>query len=315
MITILATTVSTARAESETYRYKEFYPPESSRADGNADGELTVAFMGTASLLISDGESSVMTDGFFTRPNLLKVMRGKVEPDEGLIDAALARINPKNLAAVIVVHSHYDHSMDAPVVAMKTGATLVGSESTANVGRGLKLPEDQIRVATSGEPMKFGNFTVTLIDSKHAPTSSQPNLAGEITEPLVPPVEANAYKEGQAYSVLIQHEKGSALIQGSAGYIEGALAPYQADVVFLGAGGLGGFGTEYSEKYLSEIVGAVSALKIVPIHYDNFFVPFENAAPTAGFIKTMDFLISKTECNCAAELQILPAWDAYRLWN
>ena len=97
-----------------------------------------VTFLGVASLLLDDGETAIMTDGFFSRPSLAKVALGKVAPDHARIDAVLARAGVDRLAAVLPVHSHFDHAMDSAVVADRTGAVLVGGESTANVGRGAR---------------------------------------------------------------------------------------------------------------------------------------------------------------------------------
>src|SRR4051794_22768247 len=101
-----------------------------------ADGRLSVTFLGVASLLIDDGDTALMTDGFFSRPSLPKVALRKVAPDHGRIDAALAHAGVDRLAAVLPVHTHFDHAMDSAVVADKTGAVLVGGRSTAYVGRG-----------------------------------------------------------------------------------------------------------------------------------------------------------------------------------
>ena len=72
------------------------------------------------------------------------------------------------------MHTHFDHAMDSAVVAARTGAVLVGGESTANVGRGAGLPADRIRVAAPGEPMTYGAFTLTLIESHHCPPDRFP---------------------------------------------------------------------------------------------------------------------------------------------
>ena len=57
---------------------------------------------------------------------------------------------------------------------------------------------------------------------------------GEITAPLVPPARATAYLEGGSYSPLIEHDGRSLLVQGSAGFVPGALRGRHAEVVFLG---------------------------------------------------------------------------------
>ena len=53
---------------------------------------LGVTFLGVSGLLLDDGESAVMTDGFFSRPSLARVALGRFAPDQSRIDAALDRI-------------------------------------------------------------------------------------------------------------------------------------------------------------------------------------------------------------------------------
>lgn len=238
-----------------------------------ATGAWGVTFLGVASLLIDDGETALMTDGFFSRPSLAKVALGRIAPDQARIDAALARAGVDRLAAVLPVHTHYDHAMDSAVVADRTGAVLVGGESTAYVGRGHGLPGDRIRVATPGEPMTFGAFTVTLVESHHCPPDRYP---GEITAPVVPPVRTAAYRCGEAWSILLEHRSGrSALLQGSAGYVEGSLAGRSADVAYLGVGQLGLQSEEYLRTYWAETVGTVGARTVVLTHWDDFFRPLD----------------------------------------
>ena len=241
--------------------------------DGNAAGpQVRVTFLGVATLLIEDGETALMTDGFFTRPGKMATFFGTVSPDRALIAATLKRAAVDRLAAVMVVHSHYDHAMDSPEVARLTGATVLGSASTANIARGWKLPEQQIRIVEPGTPMRFGAFTVTMVPSRHFPHGM---AMGEITAPLVPPVRATDYLEGGSYSVLIEHPLGSLLIQGSAGWVDGALKGRHADVVLLGIGALGSKDTEYREGYYREIVDAVGPRCVIPIHYDDFTLPLD----------------------------------------
>jgi L-ascorbate metabolism protein UlaG (beta-lactamase superfamily) len=215
-----------------------------------------------------------MTDGFFSRPSLAKVALGKVAPDVARIDAALARIGVDRLTAVLPVHTHYDHAMDSAVVADRTGAVLVGGESTAYVGRGHGLADDRIRVVTPGEPMTYGGFTLTLVESHHCPPDRFP---GEITAPVVPPVKAGAYKCGEAWSILVEHVGGAtALLQGSAGYVAGSLAGRRADVAYLGVGQLGVQSEEYIRTYWAETVEAVGARRVVLTHWDDFFRPLDS---------------------------------------
>jgi L-ascorbate metabolism protein UlaG (beta-lactamase superfamily) len=253
-----------------------------------AAGDFGVTFLGVAGLLLDDGATALMTDGFFSRPSLLKVAFGKLAPNSDRIDSGLARLglNPVNadrrLAAVVPAHTHFDHAMDSAVVAHRTGAVLVGGESVANVGRGAGLVEDLIQVVTAGEPVSFGGFTLTLIGSRHCPPDRYPGL---ITEPVVPPVKAKAYKCGDAWSIVVEHTSGrSALLQGSAGYVAGALDGRSADVAYLGVGQLGVQNEGYIRAYWAHTVQAIGARRVVITHWDDFFRPLDKPLRALPFV-------------------------------
>ncbi|MET3960812.1 L-ascorbate metabolism protein UlaG (beta-lactamase superfamily) [Marmoricola sp. OAE513] len=237
-----------------------------------AEGDLSVTFLGVSTLLLDDGESAVLTDGFFSRPPMLEVLLSKMRPDVGRIDACLHRaLGGRPVEAVVPVHSHFDHAMDSGVVAHRTGARLIGGSSTANVGRGARLPADRITVAQPGEPIELGAWTLTLVESHHCPPDRYP---GEITTPVVPPVRAGAYRCGEAWSILVGHRSGpSALVQGSAGFVEGALTGRSAEVAYLGVGQLGLQSETYIETYWDQTVRTVGARRAVLTHWDDFFRP------------------------------------------
>jgi L-ascorbate metabolism protein UlaG (beta-lactamase superfamily) len=251
-----------------------------------ATDRFGVTFLGVSSLLFDDGEHAVMTDGFFSRPSLARVGLGRVAPDAARIDAALARLGldgDSRLRAVLPVHTHFDHAMDSAVVAERTGAVLVGGRSAANVGAGAGLAAERTLVVTPGRPMAFGSFDVTAVPSAHCPPDRYP---GEITEPLRPPVRARAYRCGEAWSLLVGHTSGrTALVQGSAGYVAGALDDRRADVVYLGVGQLGVLDEQYIRDYWRHTVEAVGAGEVVLVHWDDFFRPLDRplrALPYAG---------------------------------
>ena len=236
---------------------------------GPARGALSVTFLGVSTLLLSDGVSAVMTDGFFSRPPLLAVGIGRIAPDVERIDAALSRAGVTSLDAVVPVHSHFDHAMDCAVVAQRTGALLVGGSSTVQVGRGSALPADRIREVADGDSVTLGAWTLRFTASRHCPPDRFP---GVITAPVVPPVRARAYKCGDAWSIHATHTSGrTALLQGSAGYVGGALAGQHAEVAYLGIGQLGVQDESYVEEYWEHTVRAVGARTVVLTHWDDFF--------------------------------------------
>ncbi len=276
-----------------------------------APGKLRITNLGVSTLLIDDGESAIMTDGFFSRPGLLKALASRIDPDQELITAGLQRAGVEDLMAVLVVHSHYDHAMDAPVVARQANALLVGSESTANVGRGLDLPEHQIMVVEGGETMQFGRFRISILNSRHFPHGQ---AMGDIEAPLVPPARVTDYQEGASYSILVEHDAGTVLIQGSAGFVEGALDGRQADVVLLGVGLLGTRDEDYMNAYWHEMVATTGARRVIPIHWDDFFQPFGDQPPAFPYLlddfeASMTFLQGKS-AQTGVDLRLAPAWVA-----
>jgi len=234
--------------------------------------KVRTTFAGVSNVLISDGTSAILVDGFFSRPSLLK-MATRVSPSRSRIDECLRRLDVTKLDAVLVSHSHVDHVLDAPVVAQLTGATLCGSPSTRKVQEGYDLAAEPFHQLVPGEPVKFGEFTVTGIDARH---SDGDRVPGEITEPVRVPAKASAFKTGRCYSFHVAHPEGDVLVHPSANFVPGALAGYSADsadVVYLGAGAAGKQSEEWREEYWRETVGALGPRVVRPVHWDAFWRP------------------------------------------
>jgi len=263
------------------------YPVARSQ-DGPA---LVASWHGTTAVLLSDGQTSLFIDPFFTRPGgwLRLMLNRPIAPDEALIRTALAQSGAPSLAAVLVSHSHYDHAMDAGLVAKLTGAQLLGSASTANIGRGSGLAESQIRTIEPGRAMQFGRFTVTFLQSRHAgATGGRPT--GDITEPLVPPAPYTQYRQGGAYSILIEHPLGTILHHGSAGWLPDMFEGRRADLVFLGIAA-----APSPEDYLKQVVDAVGATRVIPTHWDDFTRPLSAALVPLPFGVDLDGFFSDAE--------------------
>ncbi len=238
---------------------------------------VTVTWLGVATLLFDDGETQILIDGFFSRPSLGDiVLRRPVENDVPQINYVMNEFRMRRLAAIIPVHSHFDHAMDVGAIANRSSASILGSESTAQVARGAGVPEDQITVVETATSFEFGNFRVTLRPSGHAPIGWRGSvpLDGVIEEPLTMPQPVTAWRMGGSYTVIIEHPQGTALVQGSAAFKKYELQDIAADVVFLGVGQLDSLGREYAELYWQHTVTATGSHSVYPIHFDDFTKPF-----------------------------------------
>jgi len=284
--------------------------------------DLRVTFLGVSTLLFSDGKNAILTDGFFSRPTKVSTLLEKLSPNRDVIARCLSRAGVKKLEAVIVLHSHFDHALDAPEVVRQQPdeCFLVGSESTANIGRGYPLPEKRIRVIQDGKVETFGGFQITLLRSEHSPLSLLASfgiehvpLAGEIDKPLEQPAHLRDYKEGGSYSLLVEHGGRSILVQASAGFRRGALASHRAEFIFLGIGMLGKLPDSHRDEYWHEVVEAVRPKRIIPIHWDDFSRPLDEPLvplprPLDDFDAAMSFVRERARAN-NIDVKVLQAWD------
>jgi len=238
---------------------------------------VTATWLGTTTLLFDDGETQVLIDGAFTRLSPLRIaFLRPVRSDIAAINYALSTFGIDRLAAIIPVHSHFDHAMDVGYIANRTSAVVLGSESTANIARGADVPVDQYQILADGESRQFGDFTIKLIVSRHAPIRSGKKefFSGIIAEPLRQPAPVSAWKTGVAWSVVITHPRGTTLIQGSGGYVDSRLDRESVDVVMLGLGGIAGLGRKYVDTLWRETVVATEASRVIAIHHDDYTEPF-----------------------------------------
>jgi L-ascorbate metabolism protein UlaG (beta-lactamase superfamily) len=266
--------------------------------DDAPDTAVTATWLGVSTLLFDDGETQLLIDGFISRPSLFESLTKRpVTCDAPMINHVMNEYQMRRLAAIIPAHSHYDHAMDVGAIANRSSASILGSETTANIARGAGVPEDQIVVAEVGAPYSFGDFTVTLLPSAHAPIGlrGEVPLAGTVDEPLQLPAPITAWREGGSYSVVISHPQGTTIVQGSAGYKPGALDHVQADVVMLGVALLRSLGRDYTERYWQALVTSTGATRVFPVHFEDQTRPFgeillppkliDNFARTAGWLR------------------------------
>ena len=279
---------------------------------GSNNPSVSITWLGTAGVLVSDGRTGLLIDPYVSRFSLTKVFLGaSLHPDQDMIRNWVKRLESGNIHAVIVSHSHFDHAVDAPYFAKETGSPLLGSESTLNIGRGAGLSEMQLKLVQPGRIVNVGDFSLTVIESRHGPVLfGRVPYSGTIDYPLTPPQPARNYKIGATYALLIKHPSGTILHHGSAGFLPGMYDGIQADVILLGIAGRGD-----TEAYLAEVPLKVKSSVVIPIHFDDFFKPLEGGLSFLYSGHFVEFCATAEKSSCPVktvplgkQVQILPLY-------
>jgi len=136
--------------------------------------QLQFKYLGAAGWEISDGQTTVLIDPYISR--LKYTDRGHPDDDrrafarddtaisdEQLIDDTISEVD-----FILVHHSHFDHLGDVPYIAQKTGAKIIGTETTMTILRAYGVPDDQLYAVGGGEDYQFENFSVRVVPSIHS---------------------------------------------------------------------------------------------------------------------------------------------------
>lgn len=284
---------------------------------------VTATFLGNTTILVSDGETNLIVDGFLSRPGLIRSLIGRVRPNRAVIERELRDVGISGLGsldAVLVGHAHHDHALDAVAVAGMTGAQVMGSESYRFIHEGNNGKTDSASlfiVPTDGTTRTYGQFTVTFLPSSHVGSHNfvSHRIEGDIDKPLEMPARIWRFKTGDVFAIHIAHRHGKLLVTTTAGVqIDGALG-YKADVVFLGVGFLNEESQYRRDAYWTEYVERPDPELVVPVHWDNFSRPLSRPLKpprllAGGFEESMRIIKEKGR---GRQLRVLDRGESIRL--
>ncbi len=140
-------------------------------ASAEKTGQIILRYMGTAAWEITDGTTVILIDPYLSRifgpqpPGRPPFARtpGDTRPLYGWDDIAVPDVvtiesHIQQADFILVTHTHFDHVLDVPHIALKTHATVIGTESTENVIRAYSVPEEQLITVRGGEDYEFARL-------------------------------------------------------------------------------------------------------------------------------------------------------------
>ncbi len=212
----------------------------------------------------------MLIDPYVSRVPLSSVLaRRPALPDPDRIARHIG--SPTNCVGILVGHTHFDHAVDAPVIARGLGCKAYGSASLARLMRLHGCPELAVHV-TPYERYELGPFTVSFTPSAHSKLvlGLAVPFDGELTCDHLDALSPGAYRCGEIYGIEITVAGMSFYHQGSANLVDDAVRSTDIDVFLAGVAGRG-----FTRQYWQRILTRLQPKTIVPTHYDDFFRPLD----------------------------------------
>jgi len=246
---------------------------------------IHLTYLGTAGWEIGDGAATILVDPYLTRPKFntpndavspddprpLVTAASVVGPDTAVIDAHIRRAD-----VILITHTHPDHALDMPYIAKKTGAPVVGTESTNNLARASGVVEKQLKAVKGGETLEFPGFSVRVIRSLHGIFRRPEGPPRAPTPPPLfpadarPPFRLGQYAEGGTLAYLITMAGHNVILFGSMNYIESEVEGLRPDIALIGAMPERNNIDDYTPRLMRALGNPPVVL---PTHWDRFNVP------------------------------------------
>lgn len=261
----------------------------------HAQEPISLKYLGTAGWIIKDGKITVVVDPYISRVKLgtgpgvspdddrPTVMRDDVFASDTLgIDSLIYEAD-----FILVHHSHFDHLADVPYIAKKTGAKVIGTETTINILKAYGIDNEQLYPVKGGEDYQFENFSVRVIPSIHSALNDKHYIDSRTyTEPPQAPLKVSDFIEGGSLMFLARFENHKVMTMASMNFVERELEGIETDILLAGINRsqLGLF--NYNERLLR----VTNYPKyVIPTHWDNFRLPYGFSQASSVEQKLMPF--------------------------
>ncbi|HKA01107.1 MAG TPA: MBL fold metallo-hydrolase [Candidatus Solibacter sp.] len=284
-----------------------------------AAAEVRLTYLGTAGWEITDGKTIILVDPYFTRakynspndavapddPRPLVTVNSIVEPDAAVIDAHVRKAD-----YILITHGHPDHALDMPYIARKTGATVIGTASTANLARASGVDAAHVKAVKGSDRIELApDLSLRAIASLHGifrrpregapPAPPPPQLPADAK----PPLRFGQFVEGGTLAYLISIGGHQIILFGSMNYIEREIKGLRPDIALIGA-----MPERHNiDDYTSRLMRALGNPPVVlPTHWDRFNVP--HAVSQAPAVERLQSFIAEINVASPKTKVIVPEY-------
>ncbi len=244
---------------------------------------LTFSYLGVAGWVIDDGRHVVVVDPYLSRmPDSAHAVS---DPD------AVAAHAPARADAIVIGHAHYDHALDAPAVALRTGAILLAQPPVLAAARAAGVPDDQLWIAQPGDDYELHGFSVRVIQSLHSATGLA--AGGDVA----------------TVAYLLRLDGASVLVFDTANFDERALDGVHPDIAIV-APGL----RDRIHDYTCRLMRVLGEPRVVlPTHFDDFRRPAATPLDADARADLDAFARELHDCSPATRLVVPTAFVPVRV--
>ncbi|MGW5722912.1 MBL fold metallo-hydrolase [Amycolatopsis sp. NPDC003865] len=262
-----------------------------------AASTMTLRWWGNNGWEIRVGGKTVLIDPWLTRFKTGTYTPAGADPktplsvNKALIDGYLDR-GELRADHILVTHGHYDHLTDVPYLARRTGASVFGTETHLSLMAALGAPEDQLAIASGGEDLTFGGYSIRILRSLHSATGDRARVPFPGSRPLSRrdrPRVIEDLVEGGTLAYAVSGGGATVLNFGGSNYIESELAGLRPDVVCVPVGGA------KVTQYVPRLLRALGDPRIVAAtHWDDFDLPLGQARDPNGGLEVLRKAVAAT---------------------
>ena len=295
--------------DSDLIRYQNFSINYNKKA---SEKSITLKYFGSGGYYFSFGEAAFIIDPFFSPYQVVPLALKKISPQTENVEKGLIDIKnevKKNVEAIFITHSHYDHLLDAQYVfnhyldTSKITTKIYGSSSTKTIVSSVvdSTHIENIEKSVGSQSSKGdwiylneGSIRVMPIQTNHAPHLKNLvsiNLYRGEAKPIkkydtdTTKTFVTKWKGGCTFAYLIDFMINgkpdfriyllSSASSPPDGFIsEETLAEHRVNLAILGAASSGNV-----ENYPQGILQHINPEKLLIAHWEDLFKPYQHDPP------------------------------------